>query len=102
MMGRGQSEQGGNMRTTLRVIGVTLFAGALVTFVAGAAYAQGVEGGCEAQVNGEDPSTLTEDDPLEVDKDDTVDLVGLAPPSVSGGSNKTEVWVVVAGVRVPV
>ncbi|MGH2729231.1 MAG: hypothetical protein ACRDJI_01335 [Actinomycetota bacterium] len=87
------------MRTTLRMIGVTLFAGALVTAVAGAAYAQGVEGGCTATVNGADPSTLTEDDPLEVDKDDTVALVGTAP---SGGRNTTETWVIVAGVRVPV
>jgi hypothetical protein len=95
-----QSEQGGDMRTTLRVISVAMFAGALATFAAGAAHAQGVEGdGCSATVNGADPSTLTEDDPLKVDKDDTVDLVGTAP---SGGRNETEVFVIVAGVRVPV
>jgi hypothetical protein len=102
MMWAGLTEQGGDMRSTLHGIGVTLFAAALVTFVAGAAYAQGVEGGCTATVNEADPSTLTDDDPLKVDKDDTVDLAGTAPPGVSGGRNQTDVYVIVLGVRVPV
>jgi hypothetical protein len=92
------------MRVGLRVIGVTLFALMVVALTSAAAYGQGVDGGCSATVNEEDPSALTEDDPLKVEDDDTVDLVGTVPPDVSGNrvESKTEVYVIVAGFRVPV
>lgn len=89
------------MRATVRVFGVALSAVAIVALTSTAAFGQGVDGGCTATVNDEDPSALTEDDPLKVDEDDTVDLVGTVPPD-GGGSSKTEVYVIVAGFRVPV
>ena len=79
--------------------------GALATaflFSLGAgAGAQEITGGCTASVNGESPQQLTQDEPLELKKNEKVDVQGQAPGSVSSRTS-TEVFVVVFGFRVPI
>ena len=79
--------------------------GALATaflFSLGAtASAQDITGGCTASVNGESPPELTQDEPLELDKNEKVDVEGKAPGSISGRTS-TDVFVIVFGFRVPI
>lgn len=47
-----------------------------------AAFAQGVSGGCTADVNGRDPVTMTRGDPLVVREGDVVAVNGMVPPEI--------------------
>ncbi|MDJ0925594.1 MAG: hypothetical protein QNJ77_13630 [Acidimicrobiia bacterium] len=81
--------------------GVVVLTVATVALVvtAGAAWAQGVTGGCRATVNGQTPDTLTRTNPLVVSKGDTVDLVGMVPAAAGSGDvpSQTDIYVEVVG-----
>lgn len=57
-------------------------AGLVLLAFAAAAFAQGVTGGCTADVNGRDPATMTRDDPLVVREGDVVRVTGRVPPEI--------------------
>lgn len=56
--------------------------GLLLLVLSATALAQGVSGGCSADVNGRDPATLTRSDPLVVREGDVVAVQGTVPPEV--------------------
>ena len=63
----------------LRSMGVAL----LLVVTGGIAWAQGVEGGCTATINGRPPASLTADNAIEVENDQVVSIIGTVPPSVA-------------------
>ena len=63
----------------LRCMGVAL----LLVVTGGIAWAQGVEGGCTATINGRPPASLTADNAIEVEKDQVVSITGTVPGSVA-------------------
>ena len=59
------------------------FAGLAVIVGTQLAYAQSLDGGCTATINGHDPKGLTKSDPLVVHKGERVSVNGVVPPSVA-------------------
>jgi len=69
---------------SLRSASSRVVAGSLLLFVGvGTAWAQGVDGGCTATVNGRAPASLTAKDPFPVEKDQVVSVTGTVPASVA-------------------
>ncbi len=72
----------------------------------GAAFGQGVTGGCSGTVNGRSPASMTADDPLVVQKDEAVVISGQIPPSARsagrGARSRTTVYVDVFGFPVKI
>jgi hypothetical protein len=62
--------------TLLAMSGLLVFAWTAIAF------AQGVTGGCSADINGVDPATMTRDDPLVVSEGQVVSVQGTVPPEV--------------------
>lgn len=90
------------MERAIRAVVALCLAGGISLLVAAPAFAQEIDGGCSAQVNGRDPSSMTEDEPLVLKKNRRVDVRGSAPASAGGGKNQTNLSVVVFGGKVPV
>ena len=82
---------------------IALLVGMLVFGLAAGANAQEITGGCDAQVNGRPPTELTQDEPLELKRNERVDVSGSTPSAGGGGEGRTntDVFVVVLGLRVP-
>ncbi len=69
--------------------------GGVYTFAASLAEAGNIDGGCTATINGTDPSSLTENNPLVVHKGEQVVLSGRVPSSVAdSGSQITSATVI--------
>jgi len=62
--------------TILAASGLLVFAWTAIAF------AQGVTGGCSANINGVDPATMTRKDPLLVSEGQVVSVQGTVPPDV--------------------
>ncbi len=76
-----------------------VFAAVVVTamLVIPGALAQGVDGGCQATVNGRTLDTLDAKHPLVVAEGDTVALTGAIPSGANDGSSETRIVVEVVG-----
>lgn len=61
---------------------IVALSGFMVVTIAGIAEAVGVNNGCTAQLNGQDPAQLDSDHPLVVHKGGVVQFVGTVPPDV--------------------
>lgn len=90
------------MDRAIRAVVALCLAGGIGLLMTAPASAQDVEGGCSAEVNGRDPSSMTEDEPLVLKKNRRVDVRGSAPASARGGQSDTTIYVVLFGGRVPV
>jgi hypothetical protein len=90
------------MKSVVRITVALCLIGAALLTVAGTASAQEIEGGCNADVNGRAPSSMTEEDPLLLDREKTVRARGQAPASAQSGDTQTDIHVVVFGLAVPV
>jgi hypothetical protein len=90
------------MRSATRIVVALSLAGVVLVAVATTAFAQSIEGGCVARVNGRTPESMTEDDPLLLDKEDRVRVRGQAPAGAQPGATETTVKVIVFGLSVPV
>ena len=76
---------------------VTTVTALAFVLLAPAAFAQGVEGGCQATVNGRTLDTLDAKHPLIVEKGDTVALTGSIPAGADDGPSQTKIYVEVVG-----
>lgn len=86
----------------LRYFGVAAFLAFAVLLVMAPASAQGITGGCSANVNGRSPESLTEDSPLVVQKNDSISIKGSVPGSVASAgaqaiASRTDTYVDVFG-----
>ena len=85
--GRDPVRRARNLRPRRNGLATTIvflaFGGMALILATQVAYAQSLDGGCTATINGRAPATLTKSDPLVVHKGEGVNVQGVVPPAIA-------------------